>query len=325
MKEISILFITMICFFPSFSLGQSFVTDDKQLISGFNKMLNEAKNGSMDAQQYVGECFLENKIVKPDTVTAIYWLEKAGKQDNEKAVAFLSEYFFDKGIWIEAEKWNLSAERLFHSSSEDYFESLGRLAQIYKVDRNKRFHYLLLYVNHPRNIQDFWNGEWYDALASCYREGLGTDVNKDMADKWNAIGAISGGEESVKLLKLKYSKEGEKYIFWNAIREEFKDLLLADNSRKSNLLYNWLLSLSKKKDSYNALEKLLDLLSFPYLSDIEHYLIYMSLREHYKSINASKEELAYVEAKMDYYRPTRFKLDSWIIDILVKLVNKGIN
>lgn len=244
----------MMSIFPEYSLGQSFVTDDKQLISEFKRMLNDAKNGNGKAQLLIGKWYMENKVVKSDTVTAICWLEKAGIQDNKEAVAFLSEYFFDKEAWEEAEKWNLRAEILFHSLSpsssfkDEYFESLGRLAQIYKDDRNKRYHYLVLYVNHPtRNIQDFWNGEWYDALAACYRYGLGTNVNKDVADKWNAIGAISEGEESVKLLKLKYSKENEQYIFWNAIREEFKDLLLADNSQQSNLLYNWLLSLSGKK------------------------------------------------------------------------------
>lgn len=332
MKKLLIIFITMMSIFPGYSLGQSFVTGDKQLISEFKRMLKKANNGDADAQLLIGKWYMENKVVKSDTVTAIYWLEKAGIQDNKDAVASLSEYFFDKGVWEEAEKWNLRAERLFYSLSpsssfkDEYFESLGRLAQIYKDDRNKRYHYLVLYVNHPRNIQDFWNGEWYDALAACYRYGLGTNVNKDLADKWNAIGAISEGEESVKLLKLKYSKENEQYIFWNAIREEFKDLLLADNSQQSNLLYNWLLSLSGKKDSYKALQKMLSLLSSSNLTDMEHYIIYMSLREYYRNSNASEDELAYVEAKIDRYRPNpypRFKMNSWIIGILVELVNKN--
>ena len=322
----------MMCIFPLYSLGQSYVTDDKQLISEFERMLKNANNGIADAQQLIGESYMDNKVVMPDTATAIYWLKKAGNQDNKDAIAFLSEYFFDKEMWSDAKIWNLRAERIFHSSSpsssfeDEYFESLGRLAQTYKDDRNKRYHYLMLYVNHPRNIQDFWNGEWYDALAACYRYGLGTNVNKDLADKWNAIGAISEGEESVKLLKLKYSKENEKYIFWNAIREEFKDLLLADNNQQSNLLYNWLLSLSEKKDSYNALQKMLSLLSSTNLTDMEHYIIYMSLREYYRNSSASEDELAYVEAKIDRYRPNpypRFKMNSWIIGILVELLNKN--
>lgn len=324
----------MMCIFPLCSLGQSFVTDDKQLIGEFKKMLIDAKNGNADAQQLIGEWYMDNKVVKPDTAVALYWLKKAGTQDNRDAVAYLSEFFFDKQMWSEAKIWNLRAEKLFHSLTpsssfkDEYFESLGRLAQLYKDDRNKRFHYLTLYVNHPRNIQDFWNGEWYDALAACYRYGLGTNVNKDLADKWNAIGAISEGEESIKILKLKYSKENEKYIFWNAIREEFKDLLLVDNSQQSSLLYNWLLSLSGKKDSYDALQKMLNLLSTSTsnLTDMEYYIIYMSLRDYYRNSNASEDELSYVEAKIDRYRPNpypRYKMNSWIIDILVKLVNKN--
>ncbi len=326
--------MVMLSLIPFYSSGQTYITDDRQLVSAFKEMLNDAKNGNGNAQLLIGKWYMENKVVKSDTATAIYWLEKAGIQDNKDAVAFLSEYYFDKEVWEEAEKWNLRAERLFHSLSpsssfkDEYFESLGRLAQIYKDVRNKRYHYLVLYVNHPRNIQDFWNGEWYDALAACYRYGLGTYINKDLADKWNAIGAISEGKESVKLLKLKYSRENEKFIFWNAIREEFKDLLLTDNSQQSNLLYNWLLSLSEQKDSYNALQKMLELLSTSNLTEIEHYLIYMSLREYYRNSNASEDELAYVEAKIDHYRPSpypRFKMNSWIIGVLVKLVNKNFN
>lgn len=334
MKIPFIIFVTMLSFVPLYSSGQTFITDDRQLISKFQEMLNDAKNGNGNAQLLIGKWYMDNKVVKSDTVTAIYWLEKAGIQDNKDAVAFLAEYFYNKEVWTEAEKWNLRAEGLFYSLSpsssfiDEYFDALGRLAQIYKDDRNKRYHYLVLYVNHPRNIQNFWNGEWYDALAACYRYGLGTYINKDLADKWNAIGAISEGKESVKLLKLKYSRENEKYIFWNAIREEFKDLLLTDNNQQTNLLYNWLLSLSDKKDSYSALQKLLELQSTSNLTDMEHYLIYMSLREYYRNSYASEDELAYVEAKIDHYRPNpypRFKMNSWIIDVLIKLVNKNFN
>lgn len=68
----------------------------------FETLLAEAEGGNAEAMYLVGLAYESGESVEADGKKAIAWMERAAELENEKAVQWLKEYYFDDDAGVQA-------------------------------------------------------------------------------------------------------------------------------------------------------------------------------------------------------------------------------
>ena len=199
-----------------------------------------AEAGDAYSMRMLAHWYEQGIYVKQNMITAAEWLERAARNDDAQAQYLLGQFFLEKlkgqQNYAEAIKWFKRAAWLDHQ------DSLAVLVNMYNegigVDQNdpeKIFWYerlaatgdastMRIVAEYYRNNNEL--AKWFDwikklartndpesmlALALAYRDGLGTDKDKNLAIEWLQKAQKSGSKDAAELLaELNPPKTGTK-------------------------------------------------------------------------------------------------------------------
>lgn len=160
----------------------------KEYDKAYDILYSLAKKNNSDAQRLIGEMFLGNWGIKIDYKKSLYWLKKSYKLGNSKAAFFLG-YLYDP---------SLELNKLIESNRQkDLNKSL-----LYYKKAFEGFHKEAL----NKNAEAMYN------LANCYRNGFGTEINRDEDYKWLKASFDNGYIFSANDLFSIHSSPNNKYF-----------------------------------------------------------------------------------------------------------------
>ena len=149
---------------------------------GLNWLIKAAESGEPRAQNQLGSFYLDGTFVAKNIETAIYWYQQAIKQNYNSAKYNLANLYLDN---IEITKENIMrAQALYLSAAnENHSNSKFALGNIYYDDKyglkNEQKSYYWL-----NEAAGEGNTYAQTGLASCYRYGIGTEVDYEKALYW---------------------------------------------------------------------------------------------------------------------------------------------
>ena len=165
--------------------GAASLTPDSEIALSW--LIKAAEAGEPRGQSQLGYFYDEGVIVKQDIKKAIYWYKEAIKNSSDKARYNLASLYLD-GQRNAPQKIKEAISLYLVSAKNGHDHSKVALGNIYMddtyglKDETKAFYWLNAAAS---------NGNTYGqtGLASCYRYGIGTDVDYKKALHWYQLSA----------------------------------------------------------------------------------------------------------------------------------------
>ena len=177
----------------------------------FRWYYNEAKQGDVDAQNYIGSCYYKGDGIAEDKAEAVKWFRKAANQGNDKAQNSLGIcYYYGHGVskdQAEAVNWFRKAANQGNDKAQN---NLGYCYENGEgVDKDEAEA-----VKWYREAAEQGNAEAQNSLGVCYEQGHGVEIDEAEAIKWYRKAANQGNETAKKRLNELEKKNKPWWQIW---------------------------------------------------------------------------------------------------------------
>lgn len=164
----------------------------------FEWYLKAARNGNSGGQTAVGSCYLTGTGTLVDKSKAFYWFLKAAQQGDMSGQDYVG-WCYENGVGIpvnhgEAFKWYLK------SAQQGWFEAQYHIGACYEsgigtpINESKAFEWYMKAARQSIDNQVQIKAQY--AIGRCYENGIGTTVDKSQAFAWYVKAATQGDAEA---------------------------------------------------------------------------------------------------------------------------------